>query len=173
MPGSLADAHARERGAEPTLGVIGKLYEAGRHGMKNGKGFFDWDGAGNRRLWSGLAELLPALTQQPDIAEVKARILYAQLAEGARAFAEGVLPQAIDGDLGATLGVGFPAWLGGPFAAIDTLGVAAVVAECDRLTQRYGSLYAAPDLLRAMADSGQTFHGDTPVASPGAVASAG
>ena len=33
------------------------------------------------------------------IAEVKARILYAQLAEGARCFAEGVLADVIDGDL--------------------------------------------------------------------------
>ena len=164
-------AQAQERGVEPTLGVIGKLYEAGRFGMKNGKGFFDWDAQGNRRLWAGLTELLPSLAEQPDIVEVKARILYAQLAEGARAFAEGVLPQAIDGDLGATLGVGFPGWLGGPFAAIDTLGAAAVVAECDRLTQRYGSLYAVPDLLREMADKGWTFHGDGAVASPGGITS--
>lgn len=159
---------AKERGVEPTLGVIGKLYEAGRSGMKNGKGFFDWGEGGDKRLWSGLADILPRLEQQPDIAEVKARILYAQLAEGARCFAEGVLVDVIDGDLGATLGVGFPAYLGGPFAAMDTLGLTKVIAECDRLKAAYGDLYAIPDAVRAMAAAGQTFHGANAVPSPGA-----
>lgn len=161
-------AQAKERGAEPTLGVIGTLYEAGRHGMKNGKGFYDWGEGGNKRLWSGLSALLPKLAVQPSIEEVKARILYAQLAEGARCFAEGVLVDVIDGDLGATLGVGFPAYLGGPYAAMDTLGLAVVIAECDRLRATHGDLYAIPDTVRAMAAAGQTFHGASAASSPGA-----
>ena len=158
---------AKERGLEPTLGVIGTLYEAGRQGMKNGKGFFDWGEGGDKRLWTGLADLLPTLEQQPTIDEVKARILFAQLAEGARCFAEGVLVDVIDGDLGATLGVGFPAYLGGPFAAMDTLGLKAVIAECDRLAAAYGDLYAIPDLIRTMAAEGKTFQGVKAMPSPG------
>ncbi len=161
-------AQAKERGVEPTLGVIGQLYEAGRHGMKNGKGFFDWGAGGDKRIWPGLAALLPTLAVQPSIEKVKARILYAQLAEGARCFAEGVLVDVIDGDLGATLGVGFPAYLGGPYAAMDTLGLEAVVAECDRLRAAHGDLYAVPDTVRAMAAAGQTFHGNGAAPSPGA-----
>ncbi|MDE2597161.1 MAG: enoyl-CoA hydratase/isomerase family protein [Sphingomonadales bacterium] len=161
-------AQAKERGTEPTLGVIGALYEAGRHGMKNGKGFFDWEANGEKRIWPGLAALVPTLAVQPSIDEVKARILYAQLAEGARCFAEGVLVSVIDGDLGATLGVGFPTYLGGPYAAMDTLGLAAVIAECDRLCAAYGGLYAIPDSIRAMAAAGQTFHGVNAATSPGA-----
>lgn len=151
-------AQAKERGVEPTLGVIGKLYEAGRHGMKNGKGFFDWGADGDKRIWPGLAALLPTLAVQPSIDEVEARILYAQLAEGARCFAEGVLVDVIDGDLGATLGVGFPVYLGGPYAAMDTIGLGKVIAECDRLLAAHGVLYAIPDEVRAMAAAGQTFH---------------
>jgi 3-hydroxyacyl-CoA dehydrogenase/enoyl-CoA hydratase/3-hydroxybutyryl-CoA epimerase len=165
-------SQALERGEEPRLGVIGQLYEAGRHGMKNGKGFFDWGENGDKRLWDGLAALLPTLARQPDIAEVKKRILYAQLAEGARCFAEGILLDVIDGDLGATLGVGFPAYLGGPFAAMDTLGLPAVIAECDRLREAYGDLYAIPQLVRDMAARGQTFHGANAAPSPGLPAAA-
>jgi 3-hydroxyacyl-CoA dehydrogenase/enoyl-CoA hydratase/3-hydroxybutyryl-CoA epimerase len=160
-------AQAKERGIEPNLGVIGALYAAGRQGMKNGKGFFDWGPDGDKRLWSGLADLLPRLATQPTVHEVKARILYAQLAEGARCFAEGVLVDVIDGDLGATLGVGFPSYLGGPFAGMDTLGLKAVIAECDRLAAAYGDLYAIPDLIRTMADQGKTFHGANAMPSPG------
>jgi 3-hydroxyacyl-CoA dehydrogenase/enoyl-CoA hydratase/3-hydroxybutyryl-CoA epimerase len=137
-------AQANERRVEPTLGVIGKLYEAGRHGMKNGKGFFDWGADGDKRLWPGLAALLPTLAVQPSVEEVK------------------------DGDLGAILGVGFPAFLGGPYAAMDTLGLPAVIAECDRLRAAYGDLYAIPDTVRAMAAAGQTFHGEGAAPSPGA-----
>lgn len=161
-------SQAEERGeTDLRFAVIGKLFEAGRYGMKNGKGFFDWDASGDKRLWTGLGSLYPLLPQQPSIAEVKDRILYAQLAEAARAFAQGVLVDVIDGDLGATLGVGFPAYLGGPFAAMDTLGLSHVIAQCDRLAAHYGDLYALPQLIRDMAREGKTFHGDGAVRSPG------
>jgi 3-hydroxyacyl-CoA dehydrogenase/enoyl-CoA hydratase/3-hydroxybutyryl-CoA epimerase len=145
--------------------LVGKF---DRYGRKNGKGFYTYAEDGSRILWAGLADLLPTLEQQPSIDEVKARILYAQLAEGARAFAEGVLLDVTGGDLGATLGVGFPAHLGGPFVAMDAIGIPQVVAELDRLRAAYGGQFAGPDLLREMAESGQTFYGANPVASPGA-----
>jgi 3-hydroxyacyl-CoA dehydrogenase/enoyl-CoA hydratase/3-hydroxybutyryl-CoA epimerase len=160
---------AKEQGVEPAKTLISKLVtEHGRNGMKNGKGFFDYGADGSKKLWPGLQNLLPKLEQQPAIDEVKKRILYAQLSEGARAFAEGVLTSVIDGDLGATLGVGFPAYLGGPFSAMDNIGIASVVSECDRLAAAYGKQFAVPQLLRDMAKNGQTFFGQNAVKSPGA-----
>ncbi|WP_067672757.1 3-hydroxyacyl-CoA dehydrogenase NAD-binding domain-containing protein [Nocardia miyunensis] len=165
--------------ADPNAGVAD--YELGaylvgkydRLGRKNGKGFYDYRADGSRQLWAGLSEAIPPLADQPSIDEVKSRILYAQLAEGARAFAEGVLLGAADGDLGATLGVGFPAHLGGPFVAMDQIGIAEVVAELDRLREEHGVKFAAPDLLRDMAKNGETFYGPNAVVSPGAPKSAG
>jgi 3-hydroxyacyl-CoA dehydrogenase/enoyl-CoA hydratase/3-hydroxybutyryl-CoA epimerase len=160
---------AQDAGKDPDLGIIGKMVvEQGRHGRKNGKGFYDYLENGEKRLWPGLRELTPTLSTQPDVDAVKGRILYAQLAEGARCFAEGVLIDVIDGDLGATLGVGFPAYLGGPFAAIDTIGVADVLQECDRLASLYGDQFKVPQLLRDMARNGETFYGAHAVAAPGA-----
>lgn len=161
-------SQAKDAGVEPTLGITAKLVaEHGRHGFKNGKGFFDYGEGGEKRLWPGLADLLPVLEEQPGIEEVKKRILYAQLAEGARCFAEGVLIDVIDGDLGATFGVGFPAYLGGPFAAMDTIGLTSVVSECDRLASLYGKRFELPPLVREMARNGQTFYGQSAVKSPG------
>jgi 3-hydroxyacyl-CoA dehydrogenase/enoyl-CoA hydratase/3-hydroxybutyryl-CoA epimerase len=160
-------AKARDTGTEFTPSLISKLVaDHGRLGVKNGKGFFDYGPDGDKKLWPGLKDITPKLNAQPNIDEVKKRILYAQLAEGARAFSEGVLVDVIDGDLGATLGVGFPAYLGGPFAAMDTIGVANVVKECDRLAQLYGDAYKIPQILRDMAAKGQTFHGENAVKPP-------
>jgi 3-hydroxyacyl-CoA dehydrogenase/enoyl-CoA hydratase/3-hydroxybutyryl-CoA epimerase len=161
--------HAKEQGVPaPEANVISRLVtEHGRRGVKNGRGFYDYAPDGKKTLWPGLADLLPRLPEQPSVDEVKQRILYAQLVEGARCFAEGVLPSVIDGDLGATLGVGFPAYLGGPFLALDTIGLPAFVAEADRLAAAYGDQYEIPELVQRMAEEGQTFHGPNPVPSPG------
>lgn len=153
-----AVAKARDDGREFVPSLMSKLVLAGRNGIKNGKGFFDYQADGTKRLWPGLRDLVPTLSEQPDVHEVKQRVLYAQLCEGARCFDQGILMDPIDGDIGACLGVGFPAYLGGPFAAMDTLGIANVVAEADRLTARYGAPYAVPQLLRDMAAEGRCFH---------------
>ena len=96
-------------------------------------------------------------------------MLYAQLVDAARAMAEGVLIDPADGDVGAILGVGFPAYLGGPFSMMDTIGLPRVVAECDRLAARYGEQFAAPQLLRDMAAGGMSFHGARRITPPAAV----
>ncbi|WP_216913214.1 3-hydroxyacyl-CoA dehydrogenase NAD-binding domain-containing protein [Nocardia noduli] len=160
-----ADENAAATDYELGAYMVGKYDRLGR---KNGKGFYDYQADGSKRLWAGLSEAIPPLAEQPSIGEVKSRILYAQLAEGARAFAEGVLLGPADGDLGATLGVGFPAHLGGPFVAMDQIGIAEVVAELDRLRGAHGEKFAVPDLLRRMAENGQSFYGANAVVSPGA-----
>jgi 3-hydroxyacyl-CoA dehydrogenase/enoyl-CoA hydratase/3-hydroxybutyryl-CoA epimerase len=55
---------------------------------------------------------------------------------------------------------------------MDTLGLPAVIAECDRLREAYGDLYAIPQLVRDMAARGQTFHGANAAPSPGLPAAA-
>lgn len=151
----------------PTFRLVEKLVgELGRHGRKNGKGFFDYAEDGSKKLWPGLAALFAPLAEPPTVDEVRARMLYAQLVDAARAMADGVLIDPADGDVGAILGVGFPAYLGGPFAMMDTLGLPAVVAECDRLAARYGAQYAPPQLLRDMAAEGRTFYGAARITPP-------
>jgi 3-hydroxyacyl-CoA dehydrogenase/enoyl-CoA hydratase/3-hydroxybutyryl-CoA epimerase len=140
--------------------VLQRLYDLGRLGKKVGKGFYDHD-AGGKRLWSGLAELYPLRAAQPDAHDLRQRILYVQALEAAKAMAEGVLLAPADGDLGAILGVGFPAYTGGPFCFIDGIGVAAFVAEADRLAGLFGEHLRPNALLREMAAQGQTFYGRT------------
>jgi 3-hydroxyacyl-CoA dehydrogenase/enoyl-CoA hydratase/3-hydroxybutyryl-CoA epimerase len=93
--------------------VLKKLYDLGRLGKKVGKGFYDHDESG-KRLWPGLAGLYPQKAEQPNPHDLKQRILYVQALEAARAMEEGVLPSPADGDIGAILGVGYPAYTGRP-----------------------------------------------------------
>ncbi|MFN3732137.1 3-hydroxyacyl-CoA dehydrogenase NAD-binding domain-containing protein [Comamonas testosteroni] len=142
--------------------VIGKLFELGRLGRKVGKGFYDYDpseGGSGKRIWPGLAGHYPLKALQPSAHDLKQRILYVQAVEGARAMEEGVLLAPADGDIGSILGVGFPAYTGGPFCFIDGIGLPQFVAEADRLADLFGEQLRPPQLLRDMAARGQTFYG--------------
>jgi 3-hydroxyacyl-CoA dehydrogenase/enoyl-CoA hydratase/3-hydroxybutyryl-CoA epimerase len=60
--------------------------------------------------------------------------------------------------VGAVFGIGFPAFRGGPFRYLDTLGAGAVVRALDDLAARYGSRFQACETLRRMAERREQFH---------------
>ena len=137
----------------------------GRLGRKAGKGFYDYPEQGRKRLWPGLAEQYPIAANQPDVEEVKQRLLYVQAIETARCLEEGVLTSAADADIGSILGWGFPAYAGGTLSLIDMVGAAEFVAACDGLAQRHGDRFTPPKLLRDMATKGERFHDDSKLAA--------
>src|SRR5262249_31718127 len=103
----------------------------GRLGRKNGKGFYDYDdGPGGKRLWPGLADLFPEGPDPDtiDVAELKQRFLVRQALETARCFAEGVLTDVREADVGSILGFGYAPFTGGTLSYIDGMGAAAFVA---------------------------------------------
>ena len=133
-----------------------------RFGRKNGKGMYEYPADGAKKyLWPGIAEHFPRAAEQPDVDEVKKRLMYRQLVECARCFAEDVVVTPEDGDLGAIFGWGFCPWTGGPFSHMDFVGAARIVEECDRLADTYGDRFRVPDQLREMAKSGKTYHTTT------------
>ncbi|MBW8461553.1 3-hydroxyacyl-CoA dehydrogenase NAD-binding domain-containing protein, partial [Acidovorax sp.] len=130
----------------------------GRLGKKIGKGFYDYPQDGPKQLWAGLAQAFPLAATQPTVEEVKQRLMFIQSVETARCLEEKVLLAPIDADVGAILGWGFPAYLGGPIGQIHSLGVSAFVKACDSLAERHGARFAPPQLLRRMADQGERFY---------------
>jgi 3-hydroxyacyl-CoA dehydrogenase/enoyl-CoA hydratase/3-hydroxybutyryl-CoA epimerase len=138
------------------------VVDQGRYGRKNGKGFYDYPESGPKRLWSGLAGIAPVriARSSPELIEtIRTRLLYRQAVEAARCFAEGVVTDPRDADVGAILGWGFAPWTGGPLSLIDTVGVQAFVERCDRLAAEFGERFSPPDLLRDMAARGASFYG--------------
>ncbi len=144
--------------ASPADAVIEKLIELGRKGKKAGKGFYEYPEGGRKHLWSGLADLYPLASEQPPADEVRKRLLYAQAIETVRCMDEGVVMHPADADIGSIFGWGFPPYTGGTISFIETEGVAAFVAEADRLTEVYGARFAVPDSLRKMAGESGTFY---------------
>jgi len=65
--------------------------------------------------------------------------------------------------VGAILGWGFAPWSGGPFGWLDIIGARRAVEICDDLEARHGKRFACPQLLRDMAEKGQTFYGPNAV----------
>ena len=158
----------KDLGDTYVAGPADALYEQlvagqGRYGRKNGKGFYDYPAAGPKMLWSGLCDLVTVTTTEaepPMVDELKKRFLYRQAVEAARCYAEGVVTDPRDADVGAILGWGFAPWTGGPVSLIDTVGLEAFVNECDRMAQTYGPRFTPPQLLRDMAAAKETFYGN-------------
>jgi 3-hydroxyacyl-CoA dehydrogenase/enoyl-CoA hydratase/3-hydroxybutyryl-CoA epimerase len=145
---------------KPVDDLMFALFDQGRLGRKSNGGFYAYDEKGKRTgLWDGLDDLTPNPDEQPDLVEVQHRLMFAQVLEAVRALEEDVLEDIREGDVGAILGWGFAPWSGGPFSWLDIIGAPFAAETCDRLAQKFGPRFACPDLLREMADKGQTFYG--------------
>ncbi len=134
--------------------------EFGRHGKKNGKGYYDYDGK-TKTLWSGLEDWFPSNVNTLDSKTIGQRLLHRMALETYRCFDEGVLRETKDGDVGSLLGFGFPPYTGGAISYIDYVGVQQFVDDCDDFTKRFGARWTVPANLRKMAAAGQTFYGKT------------
>lgn len=159
---NLQDGQPETPGLSRVLGVLRTLVgEHGRIGKRAGAGYYDYPAPGmegRKALWAGLAQIWSLKENQPAVEEVKARLLYIQAIETTRCFEEDVISHAADADLGSILGIGFPSWTGGVASFIDTLGLPAFVAECERLASTYGPRFAPSPWLKDRASSGESFH---------------
>jgi 3-hydroxyacyl-CoA dehydrogenase/enoyl-CoA hydratase/3-hydroxybutyryl-CoA epimerase len=141
--------------------IIETMMEKERYGRKNGKGFYVYDGR-NKKLWEDLGQFAVngILEEQPPVQDVKDRILYTQAIEAARCFAEGVIDDPRQADLGSIFGWGFAPFTGGVISFIDNqVGPANFVARADELAKQYGPQFEVPQQLRDMAKSGETYYG--------------
>ena len=133
----------------------------GRHGRKNGKGFYDYPAKpAKKHLWPGLKDLYKQ--QDPDridVEELKQRFLVTIALEAARVMEEGIVTDPREADVGSILAFGFAPYTGGALSYIEGMGVKAFVDLAKTLQKKYGPQYKAPKLLVEMAEKGQTFYG--------------
>ena len=138
----------------------------GRYGQKNGIGFYryetDTQGKPRRSPAPDTPALLARLqangTRSFTDAEIVDRMMMPMIVEAAHALEEGVVGTPAELDTALQLGLGFPAYAGGPLKYADWLGLAEVVARCVRLAPKLGAALQPTARMRAMAESGERYH---------------
>jgi len=134
------------------------LCAAGRLGQKAGKGWYDYD-ENRQRTPSDVTRKIvadfAAKAGKPQRAiakdEIRERLLYPMINEGAKILDEGMAQRPGDIDTVWLNGYGWPAWTGGPMYWASHEGLDKVVAGLER----YG-LEVSP-YLRRKAEAGQGF----------------
>lgn len=153
------EADTGKKSDAAAVGVINKFMdELGRPGKKAKKGFYAYPDEGKKMLWPELTKLYKPLAQQPDVEEIKKRLLYIQALETVKCMEENVVTKPADADIGSILGWGFAPYTGGVISFIDTIGIKNFVAECNVLAKKYGKRFKPTSKLKEMADKGQSFY---------------
>lgn len=138
--------------------VMAGLVTDDRKGRKNGRGFYAYD-KGRR---GGVDETVYRAIGSPgrvkiDRETIQERVTLQFLNEAARCLEEGILRSAADGDIGAVMGLGFPAFRGGPFMWIDTVGPDRVVERLRYHRSRQGDRFEPAGILVEAAENGTFF----------------
>jgi 3-hydroxyacyl-CoA dehydrogenase len=139
-----------DRGLEGS-GAMPRLYEAGLHGRKNGRGFYLYPKKkkGKKQVNPKIYDLLGGAARRAvAVAEIQDRLALLMVNEAVHCLHEGVISSPRDGDLGAILGLGFPPFRGGPFRHVDTVGRDAIRSRLDELAGKHGKRFEPADSLR-------------------------
>jgi 3-hydroxyacyl-CoA dehydrogenase len=136
------------------------IYEAGRLGQKNGKGYYRYEGRERiddpqavEILRTRAAKLGVAPRQHSD-EEILERCLYPLLNEGLRILEEGVAVRASDIDVVWTSGYGFPRYRGGPMFYAGTIGLKTLLDGMLKYREIFGTMHwePAPLLVRLVKE---------------------
>ncbi|MCM2320157.1 MAG: fatty acid oxidation complex subunit alpha FadB [Pseudomonas sp.] len=152
-----------ERMKDDGRSAIDALFDAGRLGQKNGKGFYayhpDKSGKPKKMADPGAHEVLaPVVGERREFSdeEIVAVMMLPLCLEAVRCLEDGIVASAAEADMGLIYGIGFPAFRGGALRYIDSLGLAEFVALADRHAG-LGPLYQPTEQLREMAKAGRKF----------------
>ena len=144
--------------------AIARLIADGRLGRRSGRGFYNYEIRGRERRGAVDGSVYTTLRSWPvatrPAAEIALRCVLAMMNEAAHCLGEGVVRSARDGDVGAVFGAGFPAFLGGPFRYVDSLGAAYVVERLEDLAARCGTRFRPAPLLTEMAKRAGRFYSE-------------
>ena len=134
------------------------LCAVGRFGQKAGKGFYDYDEARNRTPSDDVKQIIADFAAkegkpQREISkdEIRERLLYPMVNEGAMILEEGMAQRASDIDVVWINGYGWPLYTGGPMFWAQTVGLDKVVTGLER----YG--LPVSNYLRTKAENGGKF----------------
>ncbi len=140
------------------------LYEAGRLGQKNGRGYYRYEPGDRTRhddpeaiaILRATAARLGVPQREHTDEEILERCLLPLINEGIRILEEGVALRAGDVDVVWTAGYGFPRYRGGPLFYADLIGLPTVLAGMEKYRGVFGPMHWEPaPLLDRLAREGR------------------
>jgi 3-hydroxyacyl-CoA dehydrogenase len=141
------------------------LFDAGRLGQKNGKGYYRYEPGQRARIDDPEAieilrrksEALQIPAREHSIEEIQERCLFPLLNEGFRVLGEGVVVRAADIDVVWTSGYGFPRYRGGPMFHAEVMGLETLLRGMRRYRDLFGPMHWEPaPLLVELVERGMS-----------------
>ena len=143
-----------------------QMVAAGRLGQKTGSGWYSYDE--NRKASANplTDEMIAAHAQRHGLTlreigedEIRERLLYAMVNEGAKLLSEGIVPRPHEIDVALVNGLGWPSYTGGPMHWADQIGLDKVLATIEKFRAEQGEAYWTPaPLLEQYAREGRGFY---------------
>lgn len=141
------------------------LYENGRLGQKTGAGYYRYEqGSRTPHVDPLTTDIIAAERKRLGITprtfnddEIRKRVLFAMINEGAKILDEGIAARALDIDMVYVHGYGFPAYHGGPMFYADTIGAKTIYGKILEYAKDDPYFWQAAPLLKKLAETGGTF----------------
>lgn len=145
--------------------IADKLYEMGRYGQKNGKGWYLYEKGTRTPIPDPeVTALIFAASKEAGIErreisdeEILQRCLYPLINEGAKILEEGIAERSSDLDVVWLHGYGFPRYRGGPMYWADSLGLDHVHEVMHRFYEIHRDWLEPAPLLGRLAHEAGTF----------------
>ncbi len=142
------------------------MFEAGRFGQKNGKGFYayipDKKGTPKKSVDPEAQELLKPLVRVNNSSSITDqdiidRMMLPFIIECSRCLEDGIVNMPVEVDIAMIYGLGFPPFRGGPFRYADAVGLKALIEKAGKFAS-LGKLYEPTAQMRKLARTGGIFH---------------
>jgi len=142
------------------------IYDDGRMGQKNGKGFYRYE-AGDRNRYDD-PQALALLKQRGEelgikqrddhtSEEIVQRCIFALINDGIKILEEGVAIRASDIDVVWGSGYGFPRYRGGPLFYADVIGLKTIYDGIMKYQKQFGDTHWQPaNLLKELVEQNKT-----------------
>jgi len=142
-----------------------QMVAAGRLGQKTGSGWYSYDENRKASANPETDAMIAAHAERHGLTlraigedEIRERLLYAMVNEGAKILDEGIAPRAQEIDVAMVNGLGWPAYTGGPLHWADQIGLDKVLARIEQFRDEQGDAYWTPSpLLVRYAQEGRGF----------------
>ncbi|MDB5396407.1 MAG: hypothetical protein JWM91_3913 [Rhodospirillales bacterium] len=151
---------------EHKANLVDQLFELGRYGQKTGAGYYTYDDKRKATPDPAIEALIAqhsaarGITRRPiGDTEIRERLIYAMINEGAKILEEGIAARPHDIDIVWLTGFGFPVYLGGPMFYADQIGLKTIYDALLKYKDQVGAEFFTPaPLLERLALAGKGFY---------------